>query len=107
MTLNSEPRFRAIEVWLTQRNLTIKCMVVHEDEATHELEMESLSMRGAQREITGELIGLGYTPVGRWESVLDSDQRAGETVRRFRLEGTKADVLAKAEAAQHVAQRLR
>jgi hypothetical protein len=76
-----------IEVWLTQRNMQITCRVVHEDESTAELEIDSLSMRGAQREITGYYIGQGYAPVGRWETVtVDDDNDApAETVRRFKL----------------------
>jgi hypothetical protein len=42
-----------IEVWLRQRNLTVRCKVVYADESTEELEIDSLSMRSAQPEITG------------------------------------------------------
>ena len=46
-----------IEVWLTQENMEVNCMVVREDESTdNSLDVVSLSMRGAQREITGTLI---------------------------------------------------
>jgi hypothetical protein len=75
-----------IEVWLRQDNMQINCMVVHEDETTHSLEIDSLSMRGAQREITGWLISDGYEPVGRWQVEHDdSAMQAAETVRRFKL----------------------
>ena len=75
-----------IEVWLSQTNMIITCMVVYEDESTEELDITSLSMRGAQREITGHYIGQGYVPVGRWEVESDPDRGGyGETVRRFKL----------------------
>jgi hypothetical protein len=74
-----------IEVWLSQANLTVTCTVVHEDESTEELSTDSLSMRGAQREITGALIRQGYAPVGRWETEAydDNDDVARETSRKF------------------------
>lgn len=82
----------AIEVWLTQKNLEISCMIVNENESTDEIGVESLSMRGAQREVTGYLVGRGYEPVGRWESVEEDrnvyvDGGGGgfnECLRRFR-----------------------
>jgi hypothetical protein len=66
--------------------MEITCTVVREDESTYEPDVESLSMRGAQREITGWLINDGYEPVGRWQ--VEHDDRAmqaAETVRRFKL----------------------
>jgi hypothetical protein len=62
-------------------------MVVREDETTYELAIDSLSMRGAQREITGWLIRDGYLPVGRWEFCAQSDRgrERFEAVRRFKL----------------------
>ena len=70
-----------IEVWLTQDNMEITCRIVFNDETTDELDVDSLSMRGAQREMTGWLIGQGYEPVGRWAK---EDDRGYETMRRFR-----------------------
>ena len=72
---NREP----VEVWLWQRNMVIRCNVVYEDEFTFEVDVDSLSLRGAQREITGLLIRIGYTPVGRWVGEVD-----GETRRQFK-----------------------
>jgi hypothetical protein len=81
-----------IEVWLTQNNIEIKCMVVHEDESATYLDVDSLSMRGAQRQITADLIDQGYTPAGRWENAEDepligdgSYDYQLETVRRFKV----------------------
>jgi hypothetical protein len=54
------------EAWLTQENMKLMCMVVREDKRTENLDVISLSMRSAQREITGSLIGVGYKPDSRW-----------------------------------------
>lgn len=82
-----------IEVWLSQQNLQVTCTVVYEDERTDHVDIDALSMRGAQREITGWLIGNGYTPAGRWEIEADGHEIGvdgfGETFRRFAP--TKAD----------------
>jgi hypothetical protein len=59
---NTQP----IEVWLSQTNMQITCRIVYEDETTAETGADSLSMRGAQREITSWLIERGYEPAGRW-----------------------------------------
>src|SRR5919205_1359001 len=42
-----------IEVWLSRANVGITCTVVLEDERTSNLDVNALSIRGAQREITG------------------------------------------------------
>jgi len=88
--VNRTPLPTPIEVWLSQANMEITCTVVLENESTSTLEVNSLSMRGAQREITGYLIAHGYTPVGRWEVEAGSDNGYGgkdtvETSRRFKL----------------------
>jgi hypothetical protein len=75
-----------IEVWLRQHNMEIVCSVVGEDESVDYLDINSLSMRGAQREITGYYIGQGYKPVGRWEvEFRDGALDPIETSRKFRL----------------------
>jgi hypothetical protein len=80
-----------IEVWLSQRNMEITCRVVAEDETAELLDVDSLSMRGAQREITGYLIDQGYQPVGRWTAEsYDADGEAAETVRQFKLAAAQA-----------------
>lgn len=78
-----------IEVWLTQKNMQVTCRVVNEDETTDELDVDSLSMRGAQREMTGWFLQQGYKPVGRWElgepALEGTDyDGASETMRRFK-----------------------
>ena len=79
MSLNQLDASSPVEIWLTQKNMEITCMVVFDDETTESIEVESLSMRGAQREITGYLLGQGYEPSGRW-----SFEQEGETVRQFK-----------------------
>ena len=71
-----------IEVWLSQPVIEITCTLVADDESTANLDITSLSMRGAQREITGYLIGIGYEPAGRWETEGGSDVL--EVSRKFR-----------------------
>ncbi len=77
-----------VEVWLTQRNLVITCREVHEDETVTERPqewVESLSLRGAQREVTGWYLEQGYVPVGRWEYATAAAADWAECFRRFRL----------------------
>src|SRR5579864_1269006 len=74
-----------IEVWLSQVNLQVTCMIVAEDESTRAFHIDSLSMRGAQREITGYLIRQGFQPAGRWEDEqVDGNGDGIETVRKFK-----------------------
>jgi hypothetical protein len=70
-----------IEVCLNQPHFTVTCRVVHEDETTQTLDVESLSLRGAEREMTGWFMSMGYKPVGRWKAVEGS---ATEVARRFK-----------------------
>lgn len=84
-----------IEVWLRQINMQVTCMVVHEDETTENLDVDSLSMRGAQREMTGWFLRNGYVAVGRWENEYFDKDDVGdiapvETVRRFKPAPEKA-----------------
>ncbi|OBG70278.1 hypothetical protein A5701_03555 [Mycobacterium sp. E3305] len=79
-----------IEVWLTAKDTGITCMLVRDDETTQQLSVDSRSLAGAQREITGYLIGEGYTPIGEWgledfTEYLDDDAiGANETMRTFK-----------------------
>lgn len=78
-------RRQPIEVWLTQANLQVTCRVISEDETATEYVVDSLSMRGAQREMTSFFIGRGYKPAGRWEAeAVDDEGTTLESVRRFR-----------------------
>ncbi|MGH3226900.1 MAG: hypothetical protein ACRDPY_50855 [Streptosporangiaceae bacterium] len=79
-TKNSEAG--PVEVWLTQKNLVVTCQVVREDETTITLEVGSLSMRGAQREVTGYFIAEGYVSAGRWQ--WEGKEPGQEAVRQFK-----------------------
>jgi hypothetical protein len=74
-----------IEVWLHQGNMQITGTIVHEDETTDGLGVDSLSIRGAEREITGYFINQGYTPVGRWETTAEDRGEPVEVMRRFKV----------------------
>jgi hypothetical protein len=47
--------------------------------------VDSLSIRGAEREITGYFINQGYTPVGRWETTAEDRGEPVEVMRRFKV----------------------
>lgn len=66
------------EAWLTRVDDTVTAMFVHADESTSSHPATFRSMPGAQREITGHLVGRGYRPDGPW--TVESDT---ETWRRF------------------------
>jgi hypothetical protein len=73
-----------VEVFLSQRNMQVYCTVAYEDEHTDSLSVEALSIRGAQREMTGWFIDQGYKPVGRWETEQeDGNGVLVEVSRRF------------------------
>ena len=75
---------RATEVVLTKTNIEITATLYAEDETASELDVNSLSLRGAMREITAYMIRTGYRSVGRWET-LDEDTLTGtgEVSRAF------------------------
>ncbi len=76
-----------IEVWLRQEDDEVICTVVDPDESTYELDVDALSMRGAQREMTGYFIDQNYEPVDQWHVEADGADGPVETVRRFRPTG--------------------
>jgi len=80
-----------IEVWLnwTKSQMTIRVRYVRDDESATDAEAESVSMRGAQREITAQMIERGYNPVGRWVSELDDID--GTSLESYRVFRPKAD----------------
>ncbi|WP_431240439.1 hypothetical protein ACQ86B_13710 [Mycolicibacterium aichiense] len=86
-TISTPDKPSTIEVWLRRNNLEITCEVIHDDETGHDLDVDSPSIRGAQREMTRYLLGQGYTPAGGWEDPADDDGNNGrESVRRFVIE---------------------
>jgi hypothetical protein len=76
-----------IEVWLRQDDDEVICTVVDPDESTYELDVDALSMRGAQREMTGYFIDQNYEPVDQWRVEVDGASGPVETVRTFRPTG--------------------
>ena len=52
-----------VEVWLTKKNIAIRCMVVKEDESTETVILQTTNIRGAMRHVT-KVLG---APVGRWK----------------------------------------
>ncbi|MGI5236456.1 hypothetical protein [Dactylosporangium sp. CA-139066] len=68
------------EVWLMGARPPISCMLVHTDETTGTRDLTAVSMLGAQREITGQLIADGYRPDGPW---VDVDPAGPEAMRKF------------------------
>ena len=75
-----------VEIRLRKKRLDVTADAEHEDEATEPLRVKSVSMRGAQREITTHMKGLGYLPVTSWSG---AEQVAGalESRRVFRFDG--------------------
>lgn len=68
------------EVWLMGAKPPISCLLVNTDETTGTRDLAAVSMPGAQREITGQLIGEGYRPDGPW---VDIDPSGPEAMRKF------------------------
>lgn len=85
---NTKTKPGPIEVWLRMQDndMEIACTLVREDESTEQLDVEAMSMRGAQRELTGWVISQGYEPAGRWrvEAVSETDGKTLESMRQFR-----------------------
>ena len=70
----------AFEIWLRDAaGLGIAGTLVRADETTISFDIDYLSMRGAQREITGAMLRSGHAAVRRWDSTA-----VGEAVRSFR-----------------------
>ena len=81
---STQDRSGPIEVWLRQApGIGIECTVVRADESTDPYDVNALSMRGAEREMTGYFISEGYAPMGRWETTYDEGS-AEEVKRTFK-----------------------
>jgi hypothetical protein len=73
-----------LQAILSRRHIEISCTLVFEDESVSYPQVSSVSVRGAEREITGLLVKCGYTPAGRWSTEdLDPDGFA-EWTRPFK-----------------------
>jgi hypothetical protein len=77
-------RPQAVQAVLSRKNIEIFCTLVFEDESVSYPVIASVSVRGAQREITGRLVGIGYTPVGRWSDEGVDDDGYAEWTRSFK-----------------------
>ena len=85
MTNTERERPQAPQAVLSRKNIEITCTLVFEDESTSYPEVTSMSVRGAQREITGRLVGdHGYVPAGRWSDDGQDDDGYSEWSRTFK-----------------------
>jgi hypothetical protein len=55
--------------------VSIGCTLTHDDGRIIASKVTALSMRGAQRELTSRLRGVGYTPVARWVTTEETSTR--------------------------------
>jgi hypothetical protein len=83
---------QALQAVLSRKNIEISCTLVFEDESVSYPSPESLSVRGAQREITGLLVKHGYTPAGRWSEEPPDADGYTEWTRAFKP-GPDADLM--------------
>jgi hypothetical protein len=85
MTNTNKERPQALQAVLSRKNIEISCTIVFEDESTSYPRVFSVSVRGAQREITGMLVGdNGYVPAGRWSDDGQDDDGYSEWSRAFK-----------------------
>jgi hypothetical protein len=75
---------QALQAVLSRKNIEIFCTLVFEDESTSYPIVNSVSVRGAQRELTGLLVAHGYTPVGRWSDEGEDEDGYTEWTRSFK-----------------------
>lgn len=90
---DARTKTQPIEVWLSQPRFEVTCRIAYEDERTDSMDIVSLSMRGAQREVTGYLIDHGYEPAGRWVIEGEREGVPLETSRRFKPANPAANLL--------------
>jgi hypothetical protein len=83
---------QALQAVLSRKNIEITCALVFEDESVSFPAIQSVSVRGAQREATGMLVAHGYTPVGRWSEGDEDNDGYTEWNRSFKP-GPDADFM--------------
>jgi hypothetical protein len=83
---------QALQAVLTRKNIEITCTLVFEDESVSYPSVQSVSVRGAQREVTGQLVAHGYTPGGRWSEGKEDEDGYTEWTRPFKP-GPQADFM--------------
>ena len=80
----SDTKRAPIEIWLRQDGKRVICSIVNPDESTYSHPIDSRSMLGSQKEITGFLIANRLTPDGAWVvEATDEHGAPAETWRRF------------------------
>jgi hypothetical protein len=84
MTNTKARRPQALRAVLTRKNLEITCTLVFEDESVSYPQPHSISLRGAQREVTGMLVSTGYIPTGRWDDEGEDEDGYREWTRAFK-----------------------
>jgi hypothetical protein len=77
-------RPQALRAILSRKNLAITCTLVYEDESVSYPQPDSISLRGAQREVTGMLVSTGYIPTGRWSDEGEDEDGYHEWTRAFK-----------------------
>jgi hypothetical protein len=75
-----------------RQNIEISCTLAFEDESISYPPVDSVSLRGAQREITGRLVAFGYVPAGRWSEDDEDEDGYREWSRAFKP-GERARIL--------------
>lgn len=81
-----------VESWIrvSASGLFVLGLLVHEDESTTALFIESVNMRGAMREVTSEMCKKGYVPISRWMyEATDNLDNPLEVSRQFKVEEGK------------------
>ena len=73
-----------LQAVLSRKNIEITGALVFEDESITYPRVDSVSVRGAQREITGGLVAYGYVPVGRWADEGEDEDGYREWSRTFK-----------------------
>ena len=81
-----DDRVGPVEVWLTLQDagFGVRGRLVFDDESDTDIDVTSLSIRGAQREWTAWLLDQGYKAAGRWQTeAQDSEGTDWEVSRKF------------------------
>jgi hypothetical protein len=55
-----------VEVWLTKKDIAVGAVIYADEVVIWQDDADSISMRGAQREMTARLMAAGYEPLDRW-----------------------------------------
>ena len=82
--MSDTSRPQALRAVLSRKHIEITCTLVREDESAFQHDLSSLSVRGAQREITSMLVDQDYVPAGRWSDDGQDDDGYSEWSRAFK-----------------------